>query len=110
MSEAIIEMWKKAGINAQMEIIEASVRAVVVHQAHGSFRPARASEDVPKPSPRPANTVFAPPAVGSVGFVLHGTRLLFRAILASFRRPHGSRGGVGGLAGRCRCARPWIGM
>jgi peptide/nickel transport system substrate-binding protein len=27
MSEAIIEMWKKAGINAQMEIIEASVRA-----------------------------------------------------------------------------------
>ena len=27
MSEAIVEMWKKAGINAQMELIEASVRA-----------------------------------------------------------------------------------
>lgn len=27
MSEAIIEMWKKVGINAQMELIEASVRA-----------------------------------------------------------------------------------
>ena len=27
MSEAIIEMWKRVGINAQMELIEASVRA-----------------------------------------------------------------------------------
>jgi peptide/nickel transport system substrate-binding protein len=27
MSEAIIEMWKKAGVNAKMEIIEGSVRA-----------------------------------------------------------------------------------
>ena len=27
MSEAIIEMWKKVGVNAQMELIEASVRA-----------------------------------------------------------------------------------
>ncbi len=27
MSEAVVEMWNKAGINAQMEIIEASVRA-----------------------------------------------------------------------------------
>src|SRR6266508_2147546 len=32
MAEAIIEMWKKAGINAQMEIIEASVRAQKVTQ------------------------------------------------------------------------------
>src|SRR5438094_5540606 len=27
MSEAIVEMWKKVGINARMETIEASVRA-----------------------------------------------------------------------------------
>ena len=27
MSEAVVEMWKKVGVNAQMEIIEASVRA-----------------------------------------------------------------------------------
>jgi peptide/nickel transport system substrate-binding protein len=32
MSEAIVEMWKKAGINAQMEIVEASVRAQKVAQ------------------------------------------------------------------------------
>ena len=27
MSEAIVEMWKKAGVNAQLELIEASIRA-----------------------------------------------------------------------------------
>ena len=27
MSEAIVEMWKKAGVNAKIEIIEGSVRA-----------------------------------------------------------------------------------
>jgi peptide/nickel transport system substrate-binding protein len=32
MAEAIAEMWKKAGINAQIEIIEASVRAQKVAQ------------------------------------------------------------------------------
>jgi peptide/nickel transport system substrate-binding protein len=30
MAEAIIEMWKKAGLNAQMELIESSVRAQLV--------------------------------------------------------------------------------
>jgi peptide/nickel transport system substrate-binding protein len=32
MSEAIVEMWKKAGINAQLEIVEASVRAQKVRE------------------------------------------------------------------------------
>jgi peptide/nickel transport system substrate-binding protein len=32
MSEAIVEMWKQVGVNAQMEIIEASVRAQKVRE------------------------------------------------------------------------------